>query len=149
MSPGIPVVPFNVIHIISPGDPSVGIQDQCVTTEGWAFDPNLYGSPEDAQETIREALQHLKAAGELLMGEGRIYFSIPGCPYEFCMDEEVLVGDIVQLNPNTTTNPAFANSLLTVTDVYGWGVQGYVQLDGRAYYRAKKGTYRRVGRAVQ
>lgn len=54
-------------------------------------------------------------------------------------------GSIIQLNPETTRNRAFAGCLMTITEVKSWGAQGYVQalgdsLDesgGQAYYRAK------------
>jgi hypothetical protein len=54
-------------------------------------------------------------------------------------------GDIVQLNPKTVGNKAFAGCYMTVTDSYDWGAQGYVQalgedretMGGQAYYRAK------------
>lgn len=67
-------------------------------------------------------------------------------------------GDVVQLDPQLTENKVFAACFLTVTEVYSWGVQGYVQnLEGKAvvvkgtglaYYRAPNGTFRRIGRAV-
>jgi hypothetical protein len=58
-------------------------------------------------------------------------------------------GDIVQLDPEKTTNPAFAGCLMIVSEVHTWGVMGYVQSVGetrttgpsRAYYRAAKGTF--------
>ena len=53
------------------------------------------------------------------------------------------IGDIVQLNPETTKNPMFAACMMVVTEVKSWGAQGYVQALGRdgkpggqAYYRA-------------
>ena len=62
--------------------------------------------------------------------------------------------DVVQLGPETE-NPMFAGCMLTVTEVYPWGVQGYVQAlgtdgkpGGQGYYRAKIGTYELVGQAV-
>lgn len=52
--------------------------------------------------------------------------------------------DIVQLSPHTCQNNMFAACLMVVTEVYGWGVQGYVQglgangeRGGAAYYRAQ------------
>lgn len=61
---------------------------------------------------------------------------------------------VVQLGPNTE-NPMFKFCMLTVTEVYPWGVQGYVQAlgkdgepAGQAYYRAKNGTFEVVGQAV-
>ena len=55
------------------------------------------------------------------------------------------VGEIIQLNPETTRNKMFAGCLMIVTEVKGdWGCQGYVQglgvngePCGPAYYRAK------------
>ena len=68
----------------------------------------------------------------------------------------IQVGDIVQLDPVTTINPAFAGCLMVVTEVKEWGVQGYVQAlgeggkpgRGQAYYRAVTGTFERCGKAV-
>lgn len=58
--------------------------------------------------------------------------------------EEITVGEILQLNPDTCKNHMFAGCLLVVTEVKSWGVQGYVQglgndgkPGGQAYYRAK------------
>lgn len=58
------------------------------------------------------------------------------------------IGAIVQLDPETTENKAFAGCLMTVTEIKPWGVQGYVQglgtreeSGGVAYYRAKHGTF--------
>lgn len=60
----------------------------------------------------------------------------------------VEVNQIVQLDPEKTTNPMFRGCLMVVTDVYEWGVQGYVQSlgengthGGQAYYRAQEGTF--------
>lgn len=66
------------------------------------------------------------------------------------------VGDVVQLNPETVRNKAFAASLMIVTELKTWGVQGYVQVlgenrdgpGGQAYYRAKWAEIEYVGRAV-
>jgi hypothetical protein len=56
---------------------------------------------------------------------------------------ELSVGQIVQLNPETTKNRMFAGCLMTVTEPKGWGAQGYVQAlgengepGGQAFYRA-------------
>lgn len=62
------------------------------------------------------------------------------------------VGDIVQLDPVETANPSFAGCLMIVTDVKGWGVQGYVSVPAkvepiRAFYRASTGTFTKVGKA--
>jgi hypothetical protein len=53
------------------------------------------------------------------------------------------LGDIVQICPSTCVNPAFGGCMLIVTEVYQWGVVGYVsvvgdreKLGGVAYYRA-------------
>lgn len=54
------------------------------------------------------------------------------------------VGDIVQLDPETTRNQAFAGCLMTVSEPNPWGAQGYVQSlgesreapGGQAYYLA-------------
>ena len=68
--------------------------------------------------------------------------------------DTMYVGDIVQLDPVTTTNPMFRGCMMVVTKVKGWGVQGYVQalgkdetIGGQAYYRAESGTFRRCGTA--
>ena len=53
-------------------------------------------------------------------------------------------GDIVQLNPETVRNMAFAGCFMTVTEPKPWGAQGYVQAvgnnrdqtGGQAFYRA-------------
>lgn len=66
---------------------------------------------------------------------------------------EITAGCIVQLSPIDTENKAFAGCFLVVTEVYSWGVQGYVQAlgenkdtsGGQAYYRAKNGTFELVG----
>lgn len=65
------------------------------------------------------------------------------------------VGDVVQLNPETTGNPMFKGCMLTVSEIKSWGVQGYVQglgengePGGQAYYRAKWEDIEYVGKAV-
>lgn len=63
------------------------------------------------------------------------------------------IGHIVQLNPETSVNKAFGGCFLTVTEIYDWGVQGYVQnlgsdrdnTGGQAYYRAKWETLELTG----
>lgn len=52
------------------------------------------------------------------------------------------VGDVVQLNPETTRNRMFAGCMLVVTEPKGFGCQGYIQClgtdgnpGGQAYYR--------------
>jgi hypothetical protein len=71
------------------------------------------------------------------------------------MADHVSAGDIVQLDPEKTVNRMFAGCLMVVTQVYTWGVQGYVQAlgengqpGGQAYYRAVFGTYEPCGKAV-
>jgi hypothetical protein len=72
------------------------------------------------------------------------------------MSADIEDGDIVQLDPMTTKNRAFAGCLMTVTAVHPWGVQGYVQAlgnspteeGGQAYYRAENGSFERCGRTV-
>lgn len=58
----------------------------------------------------------------------------------------VVEGGIVQIAPDCETNPAFGGCLLIVTEIKGWGVQGYVQalgasrdagMGGQAYIRLK------------
>ena len=58
--------------------------------------------------------------------------------------EDLLVGELVQLNPETCRNRMFAGAIMTVTEPKPWGAQGYVQAlgkdeqpGGQAYYRAK------------
>ncbi len=67
----------------------------------------------------------------------------------------IKISDIVQLDPEKTGNPAFSGCLMIVTEVKGWGVQGYVQAlgdrskpGGQAYYRAENGTFARCGTAI-
>ena len=54
------------------------------------------------------------------------------------------VGDIVQLNPETTRAREFAGCMMVVTEKKNFGAQGYVQglgengeSAGQAYYRAR------------
>ena len=51
------------------------------------------------------------------------------------MDEIWRIDDVVQVSP--THDERFGGALLVVTEVMGWGVQGYVQMpgQGQAYYR--------------
>lgn len=58
--------------------------------------------------------------------------------------EDLLIGELVQLNPETCRNRMFAGAIMTVTEPKPWGAQGYVQAlgadgqpGGQAYYRAK------------
>jgi hypothetical protein len=71
------------------------------------------------------------------------------------MSEEV-VGAVVQLDPFKTENKAFAGCFMVVTQLFPWGVQGYIQgvgttqnkAGGQAYYRARSGTFELIGKAV-
>lgn len=63
-------------------------------------------------------------------------------------------GDLVQLNPETVGNKAFAGCVMVVTELKHWGAQGYVQalgtreaMGGQAYYRAKWEEMEIVGSA--
>ena len=63
-------------------------------------------------------------------------------------------GDLVQLNPETVGNKMFTSSIMVVTELKTWGVQGYVQAlgengepGGQAYYRAKWDEFELVGHA--
>lgn len=68
---------------------------------------------------------------------------------------ELKVGDIVQLNPETVGNKAFAACFMVVTEPKSWGAQGYVQAlgesrdnpGGQAYYRAQWEEMELVGKA--
>lgn len=62
------------------------------------------------------------------------------------------VGDIVQLNPQTTRNKMFAGCMMVVTEKKNFGAQGYVQglgengePAGQAYYRARWEEMERTG----
>lgn len=60
-------------------------------------------------------------------------------------------GDIVQLDPKEHTHHEgfWAANLMIVTEVKSWGAQGYCRgQGGNAYYRAKTGTFEKVGEAV-
>jgi hypothetical protein len=53
------------------------------------------------------------------------------------------IGDLVQLNPELTSNQMLAGCIMVVTEPKGWGAVGYVQMGGtdgerggQAYYRA-------------
>lgn len=56
-------------------------------------------------------------------------------------------GQIVQLDPEKTTNHLFAGCLMTIETTHAWGVQGYVTVPGKghAYYRAEWGTFEPTG----
>lgn len=56
---------------------------------------------------------------------------------------ELKVGEIVQLNPESVKNIAFAGCFMVVSEPREFGAQGYVQslgtreeMGGQAYYRA-------------
>jgi hypothetical protein len=65
-------------------------------------------------------------------------------------------GVVVQLNPETCKNKAFAACLMVVTDPKPFGAQGYVQAlgdsrdepGGQAYYRASWDEMELVGKAA-
>ena len=69
---------------------------------------------------------------------------------------ELTSGDVVQINPETVGNKAFAGCMLTVTEPKAWGCQGYVQAlgesreryGGAAYMRLRWDQMELVGRAV-
>ena len=58
---------------------------------------------------------------------------------------DIKFGDVMQLNPETVGNKAFAACMFIVTEPKAFGAQGYVQAlgqsrevgGGQAYYRAK------------
>lgn len=56
------------------------------------------------------------------------------------------VNDVVQIVPEHD----WGGSLVIVTEVKSWGVQGYVQIPmkGQAYIRLNEGEYERVGEAI-
>lgn len=69
-------------------------------------------------------------------------------------EQDLKEGQIVQLNPETVGNPAFAACMMVVTEPKSWGAQGYVQAlgadgspGGQAYYRAKWEEMEPVGNA--
>ena len=73
------------------------------------------------------------------------------------IENDIRVGDIVQLDPDTTANAAFRGCFMVVTAVKRWGAQGYVQAlgatrderGGQAHYRANwPEMHRTGGRAV-
>ena len=67
--------------------------------------------------------------------------------------QELKVGQLVQLNPDTVRNKAFTACIMVVTEPKEWGAQGYVQSlgdmngqpGGQAYYRAKWDEMEPVG----
>lgn len=46
--------------------------------------------------------------------------------------------DVVQLNPPAVDNTSLASCFLVITNVYSWGVTGYIPIPGREiiHYRA-------------
>jgi hypothetical protein len=67
---------------------------------------------------------------------------------------ELSPGAVVQINPDLAANPMFGACMVTVTEVKGWGVQGYVQAlgeggkgGGLAYIRLKWEEIEYVGQA--
>jgi hypothetical protein len=70
------------------------------------------------------------------------------------LETELKPGDLVQLNPETVGNKAFAGCIMVVTEPKPWGAQGYVQalgtretMGGQAYYRANWNEMEIVGSA--
>ena len=64
-------------------------------------------------------------------------------------------GDVVQLNPETVSNKAFAGCMMVITEPKNFGAMGYVQalgtrqeIGGQAYYRANFEEMELVGEAV-
>lgn len=64
-------------------------------------------------------------------------------------------GDVAQIDPQNGTNPMFAACFLTVTEVRGWGLIGYVQAlgdngipGGQAYIRLTFDQVEYVGQAL-
>ena len=73
------------------------------------------------------------------------------------MDKRILEeGDVVQLNPETVRNKAFAGCMMVVSEPKEFGAQGYVQAlgetreasGGQAYYRAQWDEMEYVGKAA-
>lgn len=68
----------------------------------------------------------------------------------------LLAGHVVQLDPFTVGNKAFAGCFMLVTEPKPWGAQGFVQAlgpdretpGGHAYYRASWDEMEPVGRAA-
>lgn len=66
--------------------------------------------------------------------------------------QELKIGQLVQLNPETVSNRMFAGCIMVVTEPKSWGAQGYVQAlgenglpGGQAYYRANWDDMEPVG----
>lgn len=69
---------------------------------------------------------------------------------------EVKPGDIVQIDPDKTSNKAFSECLMVVTAVNDTSVIGYVHGIGRhgfsgrkAYYQSMHGEYKNTGGRVK
>jgi hypothetical protein len=69
--------------------------------------------------------------------------------------QQLTVGTVIQLNPETARNQMFAGCFMVVTEPKTWGAQGYVtalgengQPGGAAFYRAQWGEMELVGQAV-
>lgn len=68
----------------------------------------------------------------------------------------VKINSVVQINPTSCENKAFASCMLTVTEIKSWGVMGYVQslgsdrttTGGQAYILLKWENMEYVGEAV-
>ena len=66
-------------------------------------------------------------------------------------DVELERGDIIQLDPehHTHHDGFWAGQLMMVDEVKGWGVTCFCKVEGgEAHYRAKSGTFERIGRAA-
>lgn len=69
---------------------------------------------------------------------------------------DLAVGAVVQLNPDTVKNRAFAGCFMVVSEPKPWGAQGYIQAVGEdratpgpvAYYRARWEEMEWVGMAT-
>jgi hypothetical protein len=68
---------------------------------------------------------------------------------------DLKVSDVVQLNPDTVRNKAFAGCMMVVTEPLNWGAQGYVQgigdrakCGGQYHYRATWEEMEYVGIAM-
>ena len=69
--------------------------------------------------------------------------------------QELKIGTVVQLNPDTVANKMFAACFMIVEESKEWGVKGYVQdlgkngkPGGQAYYRASWKEIEPVGFAT-
>lgn len=68
------------------------------------------------------------------------------------LKNNLIEGDVVQLDPEKVVNPMFAGCFMIVTEIKTWGAQGYVQSlgengksGGQAYYRATFEEMAKVG----